>query len=153
MVLVPKFEVQIESKDDISFEDEKVQVVVRANQIHGNEIRGTADVLIIETDLHLLEWEAESSDAILMKKTTAFESYTTIEFDIENDMKFINTMDGDKNYIIVARVTEALTGFTESIQKMVHIYHEPFAIAIDCCDESDCKLKQGSTINFIVYFY
>lgn len=155
--VLPKFEVVIESADHFTLEDDKVQAIVRAKYTHGKDLRGTAVVSIFEEDnFGYFRYRREShankqEDHALAKKTIVIDGQDTIEFNIQNELKFDRSESNKycdvKNFKIKAEVIETLTGLSQTTEKTVKVHKDSYDISTDL---TNAGLKRDSTIDLNV---
>lgn len=157
--VLPKFEVKIESDDHFTIDDQKVVAIIRAKYTHGKPLRGTAVVSISEEDnfgyfRYRRGSKAKPEDAAddaSVKKTIVIDGRESIEFDIQNDLKFDRSESNKyfelKNFKIKAEVTETLTGLSQCAEKTIKVHKDAYDISTDLTNDA---IKRDSTIDLNV---
>lgn len=135
--VLPTFEVQIDSSDEFTLEDESVRAIIRAKYTDGKALRGTATVAIIEESYEYDRSASQSdeSDEPLAAKTIALDGRGLIEFDIKNELKLdrneLSEFFYSRDFIVMTEVTETLTGLSQSAVKLITIHKDSYDINID----------------------
>lgn len=164
--VLPKFEVKIESDDHFTIDDEKVVAIIRAKYTHGKPLRGTAVVSISEEDnfgyfrYRRCSKVKPDDDDTCVKKTIIIDGSESVEFDIQNELKFDRSESNKyfdlKNFKIKAEVTETLTGLSQCAGKTIKVHKDTYDISTDLTNDA---LKRDSTIDlnvsviFLSHFY
>lgn len=159
--VLPKFEAQIESDDHFTIDDQKVVAIIRAKYTHGKPLRGTAVVSISEEDnfgyfryRRCSQIKKEDDDDTCVKKTIIIDGQESVEFDIQNDLKFDRNESNKyfdlKNFKIKAEVTETLTGLSQCAEKTIKVHKDTYDISTDLTNDA---LKRDSTVDLSVSFF
>lgn len=149
--VLPKFEIEIDSPDDFTLEDQKAHIVVRAKYTSGKPLRGTAVVTIEDDNYYGYCGDNESNNKDLVKKTVIIDGKETIEFDIEQELKFGDNKKNKhfnvKYFNVKAEVTETLTGLSQSTQKSFKVHKNTYDISTSLNEE---QIKKDSTVKATV---
>lgn len=136
--VLPKFKVEIDSPGTFMPEDEKALVVVRAKYTHGMPLKGTVAIDV---------YEPRSCEP-LVKKTVAIDGEKSVEFDIENELKYRQS-NGTVFSVFRAKaeITENLTGLSQSCETNIEVGS---TYAIRTNPDNHVKFEQESTANINV---
>lgn len=159
--VLPKFEVQIEANDHFTIDDQKVIAIIRAKYTHGKPLRGTAVVSISGEDnfgyfryRRCTQIKNPEDDDSCCKKTIIVDGQESVEFDIQNDLKFdrseSNKYFDSKNFKIKAELTETLTGLSQCAEKTIKVHKETYDISTDLKNDA---IKRDSTVSLSVSVY
>lgn len=173
--VLPKFEVAIESCDHFTIDDQKVHVIIRAKYTHGKPLRGTAVVSISEEDnfgyfryRRCSQAKPADDDDKCAKKTFTIDGKETIEFDIQNELKFDRSESNNyfdlKNFKIKAEVTETLTGLSQCAERTIKVHKDTYDITTDLRNDAikrestidlsvRCNIKSGAIFFKFLFFY
>lgn len=152
--VLPKFEIGFDSPDEFSLADKKAHVIVRAKYTNGKSLRGTAVVSIKDNENNkniYYHCQFGSENRVFIEKTITVDGQEKIEFDIKDELKCEESKENKtfdmKSFTVKAEVAETLTGLSQSVEKTIKIYKEPFNIVTDL---NAARLKKDSTVNVTV---
>lgn len=129
--VLPKFEVSIDSNPNVTFKDGKIRATVNAKYTFGKIAKGNATVTAEVVDQYScgnFGWH-QAPAAIKIEKTVEVDGKKFVEFDIENDLKIIDTA-SEKTIKLVASFKEELSGKEATATANVKIHVTPHKIEL-----------------------
>lgn len=142
--VLPKFEVSIDSNPDVTFKDGKIRATVNAKYTFGKIAKGNATVtaeVVNQFSCGGFGWHQQDQvfSSKKVEKTVEVDGKKFVEFDIENELKIIDTK-SEKTIKLVASFKEELSGKEAIATTNVKIHVTPHKIELKKSSE---KFKSG----------
>lgn len=122
--VLPKFDVKIDSSNDVSIKDGKLRAIIRSKYTYGKLVKGEAIVSLAPISMYY-----DHTPNFNTLKTIPIDGKGTVEFDFEKDLKLhLNDYESSRNFKLTAIVTEELTGRNQTESKTITIHRKRYKI-------------------------